>query len=101
MKGVGTTRTAAEAALIVAWHQALSSAQGAGETLLAMRGDDNDSAEAMAQHNETMEDCRYVEQDEQPHTESAAIEKCEVWYSIDRIVSRNTINSGCAVRCRK
>jgi len=61
---LGTTRTAAEAALIVARHRALSSAQGAGETLMTMRGDDNESAEAMMQQNETMEDCRYVEQDE-------------------------------------
>jgi len=38
---LGTTRTAAEAALMVAKHRALSSARGAGEALMTMREDDD------------------------------------------------------------
>jgi len=60
---LGTTRTAAEAALIVARHRALSSAHGAAEALIAVSEDENESAEGMAQQNETMEDCWSVEQD--------------------------------------
>jgi hypothetical protein len=45
---LGTTRTAAEAALIVAKHRALSSARGAGETLMTMREDESQSAEGPA-----------------------------------------------------
>ena len=65
---LGTTRTAAEAALIVARHRTLSSAQGAGETLMTMCGDDNESAEAMMQHTteQTAEDCRRAEQGDYP-----------------------------------
>jgi hypothetical protein len=43
---LGTTRTAAEAALIVAKHRALSS----GDALIALREHENESAEGMAQH---------------------------------------------------
>jgi len=57
---LGTARTAAEAALMVAKHRALSSARGAAEALVAVREDENESAERMAQHasEQTPDDCR-------------------------------------------
>ena len=63
---LGTARTAAEAALMVAKHRALSSARGAAEALVAVREDENESAEAMTQHasEQTVEGCRSAEEDE-------------------------------------
>jgi len=63
---LGTTRIAAEAALMVAKHRAVSSARGAAEALVAVREDENEPAEAMTQHasEQTVEGCRYAEADE-------------------------------------
>ena len=51
---------------MVAKHRALSSARGAAEALVAVREDENESAQAMTQHasEQTVEGCRYAEEDE-------------------------------------